>query len=99
MTDSYITNNHLKDVVDELKRYLDEEKDAPVELIAKFICELKVSNLQSRSKTHSPLSTSLLKRTDQHTYHYLQTLKNIKSTPLKTQSSVLSHSILTFTQI
>ncbi len=45
MTDSYITNNHLNDVVDELKIYLDEEKDAPLELIAKFICELKVSNL------------------------------------------------------
>ena len=45
MTDSYVTNNHLKDVVDELKRYLDNENDAPLELIANFICELKVSNL------------------------------------------------------
>ena len=45
MQDIIITNNHLKDVMEILKEYLEEEKDAPVELVAKFICELKVSNL------------------------------------------------------
>lgn len=45
MIDSYVTNNHLKDVVDDLKKYLDNGEDAPLELIAKFSWELKVSNL------------------------------------------------------
>ena len=45
MTDYYVTNNHLKNVVDELKVSLKNEEDAPLELIANFICELEVSNL------------------------------------------------------
>lgn len=42
---SYVTNNHLKDVVEDLRKFLDNEEDAPLELIMSFICELKVSNL------------------------------------------------------
>lgn len=45
MTVSYVTNNHLKDVVEDLRKFLDNEEDAPLELIMSFICELKVSNL------------------------------------------------------
>lgn len=45
MNDTYVTNNHLKDVVNELKKYLNNGEDAPLELIANFICELKVSSL------------------------------------------------------
>lgn len=45
MMDSYVTNNHLKYVVEILKEYLDNEEEAPFELISNFICELKVSSL------------------------------------------------------
>lgn len=42
---SIVTNEHLKDVIIVIKDYFEKDEDAPVELIFKFICELKVSNL------------------------------------------------------
>lgn len=40
-----ITNNHLKDVIDNLRTYLEKEEETPAELVLKFVFELKVSNL------------------------------------------------------
>lgn len=40
-----ITNNHLKDVMDKLRTYLENEEETPADLVLKFVFELKVSNL------------------------------------------------------
>lgn len=40
-----ITNNHLKDVMDNLRSYLEKEEEAPADLLLNFVFELKVSNL------------------------------------------------------
>ena len=40
-----ITNNHLKDVIDNLRTYLEKEEETPADLVLKFVFELKVSNL------------------------------------------------------
>ena len=45
MLDCDITNNHLKDVMDNLRTYLENEEEPPAELLLAFVFELKVSNL------------------------------------------------------
>lgn len=45
MMEKLATNNHLKKVIEDIKVYLEKGEDAPLELMFKFICELKVSNL------------------------------------------------------
>lgn len=42
---SDITNNHLKDVIHNLRKYLEKDEEAPFELILELVCELKVSRL------------------------------------------------------
>lgn len=42
---SDITNNHLKDVIHNLRKYLENDEEAPFELILELVCELKVSRL------------------------------------------------------
>ena len=54
-----ITNNHLKDVMDNLRSYLEKEEEAPADLLLNFVFELKVSNLlipQFRKMIHYHLN-------------------------------------------
>lgn len=45
MQKSYVTNNHLRNIFNELGNYLENGQEPPEELFAEFLSELRVSNL------------------------------------------------------
>lgn len=45
MQESYVTNNHLRAVLNELNDFLEKGQEPPEDLFMEFIAELKVSTL------------------------------------------------------